>query len=88
MSGVITAIGVAASVASAAYTITRGAPKAASAAAAPAPVVNAAPAQDEVNKAATNAATLRSQLLETAGGSAGDPLQPGDTSRQNTIFAN
>lgn len=76
MSGVVTAIGVAASVASAAYSMSQGTPKASNA------------AQTEVSAAAQNAISTRSQLLATAGGSAGDPIATGDTSKSQNVFGN
>lgn len=76
MSGVVTAIGVAASVASAAYSMSQGTPKARSA------------ASDSVSTAAKSAAATRSQLLETAGGSAGEILTTGQTSSNGTLFGN
>lgn len=54
-----------------------------------APKSNAAAATGEVDATAANAAKTRSQLLETAGLSAGDQLQPGQVSNpNNNVFGN
>lgn len=47
------------------------------------PKSDAAPATSEVNNAASAAAAARSQLLDTAGGSAGAQLQPGQVLNPN-----
>lgn len=83
MSGITTAtviagIGAAASVASGISSIMGGSPKASGAA-----------ATGEVNKSANQAASARSLLLETAGGSSGSNLQPGQVAdNKNNIFGN
>lgn len=83
MSGITTAtvlagIGTAASVASGISSIMGGAPKASGSA-----------ATSEVSNSANQAASARSLLLETAGGSAGSTLQPGQVGgNKNTTFGN
>lgn len=83
MSGVTTAtviagIGAAASVASGISSIMSSAPKASGAA-----------ATGEVSQSQSEAASARSLLLETAGGSSGQSLQPGQVSgNKNNIFGN
>jgi hypothetical protein len=83
MSGVTTAtviagIGAAASVASGISSIMSSAPKASGAA-----------ATGEVSNATNQAASARSLLLDTAGGSAGEQLQPGQVGgNKNTTFGN
>lgn len=80
MSGVITAIGVAASVASAAYSMTSGGAGS---------KVSTSAADSEVSSAASAAKKARSALLETAGGQAGENLSPGQTaSNKDTLFGN
>lgn len=41
-----------------------------------------------LNKQAQSNQSARSQLLATAGGGAGDPLQPGGVSNTGTLFGN
>lgn len=48
-----------------------------------APKSDSGAANSEVNDAASAAAQTRSQLLDTAGASAGDALQPGQVSNNN-----
>lgn len=45
-------------------------------------------ATSEISGAADKARKARSQLLETAGGAAGTPLQPGEVKPTNTVFGN
>lgn len=53
------------------------------------PKVDASAATGEVNNSQTQAQKARSLLLETAGQSAGSPLQPGQVSPGNgTVFGN
>ena len=86
MSGVITAIGVAASVASAAYSMSQGGAKVSTAASGD---VSSAAARGDVSSAAAAARKARSSLLETAGGQAGESLTPGQTSaNKDTLFGN
>lgn len=75
---VIAGIGAAASVASGAASFLTSAPKASGAA-----------ATQEVGGSLNQAAAARSVLLETAGGSAGQGLQPGQVgNNKDTIFGN
>lgn len=75
---VIAGIGAAASVASGAASFLSSTPKASGAA-----------ATGEVSKSANQAASARSLLLDTAGGSAGSPLEPGQVgNNKNNIFGN
>lgn len=54
-----------------------------------APKVDTAPAQQEVDTAATNTKKARTALLETAGGTAGAQLQPGQVANsRDTILGN
>lgn len=53
-----------------------------------APKANVAPAIDQVETEADKAKRARSALLQTAGGQAGDQLQPGQVSGNGTIFGN
>lgn len=76
MSGVIVGVGVAAAVASAAYTMSQGTPKADNS------------ANQEVSNASSTAMSARSQLLATAGASAGEPVQPGSTGGGQKLFGN
>lgn len=47
------------------------------------------PGSSEITGASQNALSARTQLLETVGGSAGQTLNPGQTSNnKNTIFGN
>lgn len=53
-----------------------------------APKADGGAATGQVDTAAANAAKARSQLLETAGASAGSPLQPGQVAKPDTVFGN
>lgn len=54
-----------------------------------APAVNATAANQEIATAATNTKKARTALLETAGGSAGAELQPGQVANsRDTILGN
>lgn len=77
-STVIAGIGAAASVAATAYTLSQSGAKA-----------SGSSQQAQVQQADSTAMSARSQLLETAGGSAGSPLAPGQVGgNNNTIFGN
>lgn len=52
------------------------------------PKVNTAPADSEVATQAAKDQNARSALLETAGGQAGSPLQPGQVQQRSTLFGN
>lgn len=75
---ILAGIGAAASAASAIYSITaKGA------------TASGASQESQVSASENQALTARSMLLETAGGSAGSPLAPGDVGKNpNTIFGN
>ena len=54
-----------------------------------APTVDTSTANTEVANASSSTAAARTQLLETAGGSAGDPLNPSQVSNsKSTVFGN
>ena len=76
---VIAGIGVAANVASSAYSLSQGAAKA-----------TGAPALGQVGGALNSAASARSLLLETAGGSSGQSLDPSQVGggKSDKLFGN
>ena len=51
---------------------------------------NVEPAKQEVKKEEAKVSSIaqRTALLETAGGAAGSPLQPGEVQKTQTLFAN
>lgn len=52
------------------------------------PKVDTGPATSEVDTEAAKSKAARAALLETAGGSAGATLQPGQVSPTQTLFGN
>lgn len=75
---VLAAVGAAAAVSSAVYTISQSGAK----------VATGAPTA-QINNAQSTAMSARTNLLETAGGAAGSPLGPGQVGgNKDTIFGN